>query len=134
MFMVSDNSTGVRTQPIVQMAAWCFAVLFWELMHIPPSSHVNSWRGLWLSILIPPISSFMMAKTPLPSGRFFIYGCFCSLLFVPRFLGMDRFSLWLQYRAPSNPVILTCWILFALALGAACYITNWIGREFYRST
>jgi len=33
---------------------------------------------------------------------------------------MDRFSLWLEYQAPSTEVIVFQWIALALVLGAIC--------------
>jgi hypothetical protein len=37
---------------------------------------------------------------------------------------MDRFSLWLEYQAPSDEVIIFTWIFFALAMGAVCALAS----------
>ncbi len=94
----------------------------WELITTPAVSHSNTWQGVWVSLMALPIGAFLLAKHPGAQSRFFLYGCAGSLLFLWRFLNMDRFSLWLEYQAPSNEVIVGCWVLFSLGMGTVCWL------------
>jgi hypothetical protein len=96
-------------------------VTAWEFLSTPYVSHNDTWTGVWVSVLALPLGALVLAKKhPRPGSRFFVYGTVGSVLFLWRFLNMDRFSLWLQYRAPSTAVIVFCWIGFALGMGALC--------------
>jgi hypothetical protein len=92
-------------------------------MTTPFSSHSDSWRGVSLSLIAIPTGAFLLAKHPGESSRFFVYGVGSSLLFVQRWVNMDRFHLWLLYRAPDTPILAICWILFALGMGTVCWFT-----------
>ena len=61
-----------------------------------------------------------MAGVGARSATCFIYGCGSALLFLPLFLVMGRFGLWLEYQAPPTPVIVVTWILLMLLLGGLC--------------
>ena len=104
--------------------AWYFAILIWEGLTIPAVSHSNSWQGVWLSLVVLPLSAIHLGRGGARPGTLFVYGCGGALLFVPRFLMMDRFSLWLQYQAPSDEVIILTWMFFALGMGAACWLAS----------
>jgi hypothetical protein len=96
-------------------------VAAWEFVSTPYVSHSNTWNGVWLSLLALPLGALVLAKKhPGTGSRFFVYGILGSVLFLWRFLHMDRFSLWLQYQAPSTPVIVISWIGFALGMGMLC--------------
>jgi len=103
---------------------WYFLVLFWEGLTIPAVSHSDSWRGVWVSVLVLPFGAFRLARHGARGGTLFVFGSAGALLFVPRFLMMDRFSLWLQYQAPSDIVIVFSWIAFTLIIGSVCAFTG----------
>ena len=105
----------------------CIAV--WEIATTPSVSHSNTWRGVWVSLLTLPIGAYWMAKYPGHASRFFLYGAAGSLLFLWRFLNMDRFSLWLQYQAPSTEVIVAYWVFFTCAMGFACWLAAKIRND-----
>ncbi|MES2788989.1 MAG: hypothetical protein V4719_05155 [Planctomycetota bacterium] len=96
-----------------------FAIFMWETS-TSTTTHTDSWSEGYVSVLALPIGAVWIARqTPFRSWAF-IYGVGGSLLFVSRFFHMDRFGLWLTYRAPSTMTIGWYWLLFALGLGAAC--------------
>lgn len=97
-------------------------VAVWELVTTPAMSHSNTWQGVWVSLMALPIGAAVLAKHPGAQSRFFVYGCAGSLLFVFRFVNMDRFSLWLSYQAPSDEAIVACWVLFSLGMGTVCWL------------
>lgn len=105
---------------VPRWVGWYFAILMWEMLTIPGVSHSNSWQGVWLSLIVLPLSAVHLCRCGARPGTLFVYGCAGAFLFLPRFLMMDRFSLWLQYQAPSDSVLVFCWICFALGMGAAC--------------
>lgn len=101
----------------------------WEFIATPLRSHTNSWQGVWVSLMALPLGAFLLAKHPGAQSRFFLYGCAGSLLFLWRFLNMDRFSLWLEYQAPSNGVIVGCRVLFIVGMGTVCWLVALAGIE-----
>jgi hypothetical protein len=119
---MSPESRKLGYAPILPGIISVYAlVAAWEFVSTPYISHNNTWTGVWVSLLVLPIGALILAKKHPGSGsRFFVYGTVGSLLFLWRFLHMDRFSLWLHYQAPSTMVIVLCWIGFALGMGALC--------------
>jgi hypothetical protein len=97
-------------------------ILLWEQVSMPGTSHQGSLRGLTWSLLALPTGAFVLAHIPGSSSRFFVYGVVGSLLFVPRFLNIDRFSLWLEYVAPPPHILMIYWVLFALGIGSTCWL------------
>jgi hypothetical protein len=114
---------ATRTHWNAILPRWILAfviILVWEFFTLPVSSHTSSWRGVWLSFICVLGSAVWISQAGARQGTLFVFGCASALLFVPRFLFMDRFKLWLQYQAPNNTVIMCCWVGFALLLGIVC--------------
>jgi hypothetical protein len=111
------------------MACWFGVIVLWELFTIPAMSHSNSWQGVWLSIALLPFSSYRMSRSGLCTSWFFVYGFAGSVLFLPRFFGMDRFRLWIASQAPSEYILLAWWLCIATGLGALC----WGGAQLRRA-
>jgi hypothetical protein len=109
-----------RTQVIRRWIGCYFLILFWEFATIPAVSHSDSWRGVPVSLLALPVSAYWLANVGARPGTLFVYGTGGGLLFLPRFLMMDRFSLWLKYQAPSDTIIVVSWVAFVLFMGVAC--------------
>lgn len=99
------------------------AVWMWEGLTTPMVSHSDSWRGVYLSLFGLIVGAFWLGFKLRRVTWAFVFGMGGSLLFVGRFLNMDRFALWLAYRAPSTTTIIVVWILFALGLGLSCLTT-----------
>jgi hypothetical protein len=117
----NPRKLGYREVLPGMLAIYAF-VIVWEVLTTPMISHTNSWQGVGLSLLALPVGAFVLARYPGAPSRFFVYGAAGSLLFVWRFINMDRFSLWLEYRAPSTTVIVTCWVLFSVGMGTVCWV------------
>ncbi len=97
-------------------------IAIWEIASTPMVSHTNTWHGVWFSLLALPIGAYSLAGSNTPPSRFFLFGAAGSLLFLWRFLNMDRFSLWLEYQAPSTYVIVAGWVMFTIAMAFACWL------------
>jgi hypothetical protein len=108
---------------------WYLIVLVWEALTTPGVSHSDSWRGVWLSLATIPFGAYRLGRIGGRPATLFIYGCGSAFLFVPRWLGMDRFRLWLEYQAPSNSVLMLGWILFTLLMGTICAFAASIGSN-----
>ncbi len=95
------------------------AIFVWEILSTPHMSHSDSWRGVWVSVLAVPIASFWIGRGGATTGSLFIFGFGSALLFVPRFLSMDRFPLWLQHNpaAPGDIALLCMWVAFMFVMG-----------------
>jgi hypothetical protein len=96
-------------------------VAAWEVLTTPVVSHSDSWHGAWVSLLALPVEAYWMARDGGRPSQFFLFGAAGSLLFLWRFLNMDRFSHWLQYQAPPDEMVVACWTAFTLAMGFACW-------------
>ncbi len=86
----------------------------------PHTSHSDSWNGVPFSCCVMLFGSYRLSVAGARPGTCFVYGCGSAILFLYRFFGMDRFSLWLEYQASSTEVIVFQWIALALVLGAIC--------------
>ena len=118
---MSTNATHTPRSAILPRWILAFVViLVWEFFTLPATSHSNSWLGVWLSFICVLGSAWWISLVGARRGTLFVFGCASALLFVPRFILMDRFKLWLQYQAPNNTVIMCCWVGFALLLGIVC--------------
>lgn len=101
--------------------ACLFVIFMWNVITAPVCSHIGSWAGIPISLLALPSTSFWLAKqNTVRPAFYFIYGCAGALVFVPRWLMMDRFHLWMM-GAPPDAVLIAYWIAFALVMGACCY-------------
>lgn len=87
---------------------------------MPATSHSDNWFGIPFASCVLLFGAFRVARVGATPGTCFVYGCASALLYLPRFLGMGRFRLWLQYQAPSTEVIVFQWIGLSLMLGAIC--------------
>lgn len=108
-----------------------FVVACWEFVSTPLASHSDSTSGMWVSVLILPVSSYRMWRHDLPVSWFFVYGCGGAFLFLWRFLNIDRFHLWLVYQAPPIPGIVAAWIAFILGMGIVCWGVARVRLDFY---
>jgi hypothetical protein len=115
---------GGEGMPLLRMIAIYGAVAIWEIATTPVVSHSNSWHGVWISLLALPSGAYWMTRKPYRPSQFFLFGAAGSLLFLWRFLHMDRFSLWLQYQAPRTEVIVASWIAFTCLMGLACWFAS----------
>ena len=87
---------------------------------MPGHSHTYSWTGVPFSFCLLLFGAYRVARAGARPGRCFIFGCGSAFLFVPRWFGMDRFSLWVQSQPLSPEVLTLLWMAFSLFLGAVC--------------
>ncbi len=118
--MAGDPRTLGYVKVLPGMLAIYSLVMVWEMLTTPMISHTDSWQGVGVSLMALPVGAFVLAKHPGPPSRFFIFGAAGALLFLWRFIHMDRFSLWLQYH--STEAIVTCWVLFIVGMGTTCWV------------
>ena len=128
--MAIQTAKPIQWGRVIRRGVGCYAlILFWEFATIPAMSHSNaSWRGVGLSVLALPVGTYFLLHAGARAATCFVYVCGAALLFVPRFLVMDRFSLWVCYQAPSDLVILISWIAFSLGLGGVCWFAGVIQK------
>jgi len=106
-----------------------FLVYLWEsatVSAVRPND--NYWKGVSFSVMLLPIGAFHLAAFPGASSRFFVYGVFGSLLFVPRFLSLDH----VHINLPTE--IVACYLFaFALALGFVCWFAGMLRQPIARN-
>lgn len=102
---------------------WVLAYLisiFWLIILSSPFDYYPNWVSHLLAVFCIFFGAIRLATLQVRRGIRFIYGCLSILLFVPSFLGMYKFSLWLYYQAPSTLMINIGWITGSLTLGGIC--------------
>lgn len=114
-------------KPVEAAIIGAVTVFLWEGLSIPTSSHSNSWHGIWVSICLLAYCSYRLAKCGVSSRWAVLYGCASAILFVPRFLGWDRFQLWLPYVFPTNWHVALLWIGVAFGLGCLSWAAAQLG-------
>ena len=130
--MSARSASVAALKVFLRMIGWFGLIILWEMLTAPAVSHSNSWRGLPISVALLIFGAYRTAKHDGRDNWFFLWGVVASLLFLPRFFGMDRFHLWLQYQAPPTDVIVICWIGVALVLGVLCWSAAQLQRSFIR--
>ena len=85
-------------------------------------AHSDFWSGVLFGLITAVIGADRLAAAGARPGTCFVYGCGATVLFLPRFVGMDRFSVWLQDVAPSTEATVVQWIALSLLFGAICAV------------
>ncbi len=89
------------------------------LLTMPATSHSNNWSGIAPAFAVLMFGACRLATAGAKYSVTYIYGCGTSLMFALRFISIGRFSLWLQYQAPSTAMLLVIWSAICLVLGAS---------------
>ncbi|MBA4032829.1 MAG: hypothetical protein C0478_18325 [Planctomyces sp.] len=99
------------------------AIALWEYVNIPYVSSMSHWNGLYLSLMGLSAGAWWIGTRFQPTSWAFVFGLGGSLLFVPRFIDMRLPRYGAIELSHGTTIITFLWVLFAMILGIACWVT-----------
>lgn len=137
--MADDNVSDVRSPesiPLLRLlprlifsfftvAVTEFAIV--SLIFATDPSPFGTLAGVWITFGVFLVTSYRVARLEFHVSGLFVYGCCCSLVFVPRFRNSILFIHW-QYERITNTNVLFQWSIIMGFMGLSAAATKAIRR------